>query len=441
MSLFSENPAHFSKSRLKSDLVAHNVALPPAKSRKHVYVELHLKHIQRKNAAEFSSDEEDQVQNAEVSAVESERMPDLSGLTDDDLKAALLRHGVEAGPIVASTRGVYENKLRKLLQSDGQGVVNGAEQGVLYSDSEDEAETLEQDVEESGSKKEDRAQQGSSETGDFVYPQCFLPQSRLYTCASRNGEISPKWNSGNAIKSLERSRPSSQISEGISRAPSVDRRSGLGSGFASGSVMLIGDSTISSQAFSITQMVEEMESSRSHSADLHTERDVNGCNVQQHWSRINGLDVETPKVGNMKNQPLFYTPKESTYESDIEVPVKDTFSLSNTTATPTGIYATRRRPIKGAAGRPVQNAYPDTPASPTTKERREVERRLVPIQIQILVFLLVVCLLYLIYVCVEDDSFSTFATLLDSLDQGADGHEGLALQAEDRDTPALSVRE
>ncbi|XP_040049631.1 LEM domain-containing protein 1 isoform X6 [Gasterosteus aculeatus] len=375
MSLFSENPAHFSKSRLKSDLVAHNVALPPAKSRKHVYVELHLKHIQRKNAAEFSSDEEDQVQNAEVSAVEeSERMPDLSGLTDDDLKAALLRHGVEAGPIVASTRGVYENKLRKLLQSDGQGVVNGAEQGVLYSDSEDEAETLEQDVEESGSKKEDRAQQGSSE-------------------------------------------------------------------FASGSVMLIGDSTISSQAFSITQMVEEMESSRSHSADLHTERDVNGCNVQQHWSRINGLDVETPKVGNMKNQPLFYTPKESTYESDIEVPVKDTFSLSNTTATPTGIYATRRRPIKGAAGRPVQNAYPDTPASPTTKERREVERRLVPIQIQILVFLLVVCLLYLIYVCVEDDSFSTFATLLDSLDQGADGHEGLALQAEDRDTPALSVRE
>nr|XP_040049629.1 LEM domain-containing protein 1 isoform X4 [Gasterosteus aculeatus aculeatus] len=415
MSLFSENPAHFSKSRLKSDLVAHNVALPPAKSRKHVYVELHLKHIQRKNAAEFSSDEEDQVQNAEVSAVEeSERMPDLSGLTDDDLKAALLRHGVEAGPIVASTRGVYENKLRKLLQSDGQGVVNGAEQGVLYSDSEDEAETLEQDVEESGSKKEDRAQQGSSETGDFVYPQCFLPQSRLYTCASRNGEISPKWNSGNAIKSLERSRPSSQISEGISRAPSVDRRSGLGSG---------------------------MESSRSHSADLHTERDVNGCNVQQHWSRINGLDVETPKVGNMKNQPLFYTPKESTYESDIEVPVKDTFSLSNTTATPTGIYATRRRPIKGAAGRPVQNAYPDTPASPTTKERREVERRLVPIQIQILVFLLVVCLLYLIYVCVEDDSFSTFATLLDSLDQGADGHEGLALQAEDRDTPALSVRE
>ncbi|XP_037336533.2 LEM domain-containing protein 1 isoform X8 [Pungitius pungitius] len=327
MSLSSENPAHFSKSRLKSDLVAHNVALPPAKSRKEVYVELHLKHIQRKNAAEFSSDEEDRVENAEE---EDERMPDLSGLTDDDLKAALLRHGVEAGPIVASTRGVYENKLRKLLQSDGQGVLNGAERGVLYSDSEDEEETVEQDVEESSSKKGDRPQQGSS----------------------------------------------------------------------------------------------EMESSRSHSVDLATERDVNGCNVQQqqqqqHWSRFNRLDIQTPKGGNLKNQSMYYTPKESTYESEIKEPVKDTFSLPNTTATPTGIYATCRRPIKGAAGRPVQNTYPVTPASPTTQARQEVERRLVPVQIQILFFLVVVCLMYLVYVCVEDDSFSPFATLLDSA--GSDG--------------------
>ncbi|XP_062422099.1 LEM domain-containing protein 1 isoform X2 [Pungitius pungitius] len=418
MSLSSENPAHFSKSRLKSDLVAHNVALPPAKSRKEVYVELHLKHIQRKNAAEFSSDEEDRVENAEE---EDERMPDLSGLTDDDLKAALLRHGVEAGPIVASTRGVYENKLRKLLQSDGQGVLNGAERGVLYSDSEDEEETVEQDVEESSSKKGDRPQQGSSETRGFVYPQCFLPQSRLYVRASRNGELSPKRNSGNAMNSLERS---SQIPVGISRASPVDQRSGLGSGFASGSVMPNGDSTISSQAFSITQMVEEMESSRSHSVDLATERDVNGCNVQQqqqqqHWSRFNRLDIQTPKGGNLKNQSMYYTPKESTYESEIKEPVKDTFSLPNTTATPTGIYATCRRPIKGAAGRPVQNTYPVTPASPTTQARQEVERRLVPVQIQILFFLVVVCLMYLVYVCVEDDSFSPFATLLDSA--GSDG--------------------
>lgn len=62
-----EDPARLSKSRLKSDLLAHNVPLPPANSRKEVYVELHLKHIDQRNAAEFSSDEEDRGQDEAVS--------------------------------------------------------------------------------------------------------------------------------------------------------------------------------------------------------------------------------------------------------------------------------------------------------------------------------------------------------------------------------------
>ena len=61
MPVFEEDPAHLSKSRLKSDLVAHNVTLPTENSKKDVYVGLHLKHIDPKNAADFSSDEEDQV--------------------------------------------------------------------------------------------------------------------------------------------------------------------------------------------------------------------------------------------------------------------------------------------------------------------------------------------------------------------------------------------
>ena len=49
--------------------------------------------------------------------------------------------------------------------------------------------------------------------------------------ASRNKEPGPAWNSGNALKSSEQSRPRcSQIPVGISRASSVDHRPGLGSG-------------------------------------------------------------------------------------------------------------------------------------------------------------------------------------------------------------------
>lgn len=71
MPVFVEDPAQFSKSRLKSDLIAHNVALPPSKSKKEVYVALHMKHVDQKNAADFSSDEEDQVQDVSVSSATS----------------------------------------------------------------------------------------------------------------------------------------------------------------------------------------------------------------------------------------------------------------------------------------------------------------------------------------------------------------------------------
>lgn len=75
-----EDPARLSKSRLKSDLLAHNVALPPAKSRKEVYVELHLKHIAQRNAVEFSSDEEDRAQDEPVSS------PGVWGVSEPSLR-------------------------------------------------------------------------------------------------------------------------------------------------------------------------------------------------------------------------------------------------------------------------------------------------------------------------------------------------------------------
>ena len=53
--------------------------------------------------------------------------------------------------MLASTRALYENKLRRLLQPDGPGRVNGADKDVLYSDSEEEEEENgEEDEEESG---------------------------------------------------------------------------------------------------------------------------------------------------------------------------------------------------------------------------------------------------------------------------------------------------
>lgn len=65
---FVENPAQFSKQRLKSELISHRVELPPAESEKQVYLEAYMKHVRNKNTADFSSDEEEQVQNGNVSS-------------------------------------------------------------------------------------------------------------------------------------------------------------------------------------------------------------------------------------------------------------------------------------------------------------------------------------------------------------------------------------
>ncbi|XP_036959572.1 LEM domain-containing protein 1 isoform X1 [Acanthopagrus latus] len=452
MPLFKEDPAHLSKSRLKSDLVAHNVALPPAKSRKEVYVELHLKHVDQKNAADFSSDEEDQGEDVAVEEEDAEVL-DPCGLTDDDLKAALLKHGFKAGPIVASTRALYENKLRKLLQPNGHERVNGPEKDVLYSDSE-EGEEEDEEEEEEGSdaateetvEQPVQVRQQRSQNGEFVYPQCFVPSSRLRAHAPRIREPCPKRNSRNVLKSSERSwSRCSQIPAGISKASSVDQRSGLGSGVSQGSQSAVpnGCSSFSSQAFSITQMVEEMESQRSLISNTDTEKELNGSNVQERWTQSNRLDTW---IVDKRNRSMYYTPEASPYKQEIKPPLEPVKDLLNdlfpdTQVTPTGIYATRRKPIKGAAGRPFEYVHPDSPASPTTLERRELERRLVPVHIQIFIFLIVVVLLYVIYACVEENSLSPFMALLDGLNPEPDSEGELLLQAEVQDTPAPSGEE
>lgn len=197
-------------------------------------------------------------------------MVDLGSLTDDQLKAKLLQYGVKAGPIVASTRALYEKKLRRLLYSSAQTSqhrVNGTGDAGLYSDSEEEAE-----------REEDEDKDSESEQ----------------------------------LRSKTVSR--TETSKTASKEPVMD-------------------------------LLSEM--------------------------------------------------------------------FPDTAKTPTGIYATKRRPIKGAAGRPVQFKYPEMPPlSPATLERQEIQQRLVPLWVQIVVFLLVACLLYLIYSSMEEPLSSPFTAVI-----------------------------
>lgn len=446
MPVFVEDPSQLSKARLKSDLIAHNVALPPAKSKKEVYVELHTRHVDQKNGADFSSDEEQDQGEDDEEPKDAEAL-DPSYLTDDDLRSALLQHGVKAGPIVASTRAVYERKLRNLLLPNGHSKSNGksndiencADEAVLYSDSEkdedSDGELEEPDVEEPLTQAEAavQSQQSNKQSEDQVYPRCFLISSRLRVSATKNRQPRPKQNLRNVLKSSQQTQSrGTQIPSGISSASSIDPPSGLATGLQLSleqKSAMADSSLLSSQNFSITEMVEQMESRSSGSPLADASPEFNESTAQGHWSRSNRLVVALPVEQNNTPNLQFYTPEDNVHDwrtkETAQEPVPEIFKdlVADKNITPSGIYATRRRPIKGAAGRPVQYVYPDTPVSPTTSHRLEVEKRLVPLKIQILVFLIVAVLLYVIYVCVEDYAFNPFLNLLDVLNQGLDSDE------------------
>ncbi|XP_050952074.1 LEM domain-containing protein 1 isoform X2 [Labeo rohita] len=337
MPVFVEDPVQLSKERLKSELIAHNVDLPPPESKKHAYVELYLKHV-RTNSTDFSSDEEEDHLDGSAKNEEAAEMVDLGLLTDDQLKAKLLQCGVKAGPIVASTRALYEKKLKRLLDSSAQASqhrVNGTRDAGHYSDSEEEngrEEDEDKDLESEQLRSEMVSRTETSNTASRIENR-FSPQSKQTEIEWRSGQRSEQ---------------------------TVDSR------------------------------------------------------VLRDFMR---LDKDT-----MTGRSLCLTSPSSHQKLTVTEPVTDVLSemFPDNARTPTGIYATKRRPIKGAAGRPVQFKYPEMPLlSPTTLERQEIQQRLVPLWVQIVVFLLVVCVLYLIYLSMEEPLSNPFTALLEGLQEAA----------------------
>ncbi|XP_041114307.1 lamina-associated polypeptide 2, isoforms beta/gamma-like isoform X5 [Polyodon spathula] len=144
MSDFLEDPSVLTKDKLKSELLANSVTLPSGEHRKDVYIQLYLQNLTTRNTAmnraapeAFSSDEEQAAPVASsrnrsgrvgsFSAViasckatkktdkpQSEDL-DVTQLTPEELKDELIKYGFQPGPVLSSTRKLYEKKLQKLL--------------------------------------------------------------------------------------------------------------------------------------------------------------------------------------------------------------------------------------------------------------------------------------------------------------------------------------
>ncbi|XP_043229693.1 lamina-associated polypeptide 2-like isoform X2 [Amphibalanus amphitrite] len=118
--------ASLTKSQLINELINHGVTPPSPSAKKDRLVQLYEKHVapHQEAAGEFSSDDEGPAkqQNGDEGSVSS-LATDVSELNNEELAEHLRSHGVNVGPIVGSTRRLYEKKLSKLL---GETAVDGA---------------------------------------------------------------------------------------------------------------------------------------------------------------------------------------------------------------------------------------------------------------------------------------------------------------------------
>ena len=145
------------KDELRATLTNHGIELPGANAKKEELVALYEEFVQpvEQSKGEFSSDDEEVIISekkrtsrksatpVKASAVNKSQIvieeviaesangvavEDVTKLTDEELRAQLTQLGVAVGPIVDTTRSIYEKKLAKLLgQAAGDSsVVNGS---------------------------------------------------------------------------------------------------------------------------------------------------------------------------------------------------------------------------------------------------------------------------------------------------------------------------
>ncbi|KAM9204497.1 thymopoietin isoform 3-T3 [Mergus octosetaceus] len=136
---FLADPSVLTKEKLKSELIANNVSLPGGEQRKDVYVQLYLQHLTARNPPaaaqpDFSSDEEREptplgprgrgaaaagrkaTKKTDKPRAEEKDDLDITELSNEDLQEQLMKYGINPGPIVATTRKLYEKKLLKLME-------------------------------------------------------------------------------------------------------------------------------------------------------------------------------------------------------------------------------------------------------------------------------------------------------------------------------------
>ncbi|KAM5334396.1 thymopoietin isoform 3-T3 [Glossophaga mutica] len=403
---FLEDPSVLTKEKLKSELVANNVTLPPGEQRKDVYVQLYLQHLTARNRPplaaganskgppDFSSDEEREptpVLGSGASAAGRSRASvgrkatkktdkhrledkddlDVTELTNEDLQDQLMKYGVNPGPIVGTTRKLYEKKLLKLRE---QGTESRSTTPLpTISSSENTRQNGSNDSDRYSDNEEDSKIELKLEKREPLKGRAKTP----VTLKQRRVEH-------NQVDTSEHFRIDGAI---ISESTPIAE-----------TIMASSNETL---------VVNRVTGNFKHAAPILP------------ITEFSDIPRRTPKKP-LTRAEVGEKTEERRIERDI---LKEMFPFE--ASTPTGISASCRRPIKGAAGRPLELSdfrmeesfsskyIPKYVPLADVKSEKTKKGRSIPMWIKILLFVIVVIFMFLVYQAMETNQVNPFSPPVD----------------------------
>ncbi|XP_037740557.1 thymopoietin isoform X17 [Chelonia mydas] len=396
---FLADPWVLTKEKLKSELIANNVSLPGGEQRKDVYVQLYLQHLTARNAPaalaqpDFSSDEEREptplgarsrggaapgrkaTKKTDKPRLEEKDDLDVTELSNEDLQEQLLKYGVTPGPILATTRKIYEKKLQK-LKEQGPALGSSTPLPTVSSSAENTKQNGNNDSDQYSDNEEDPKVEFRLEKREPLKAKTKTPVTLKQRRVVEHNQV-----------------------ETTAQLPVDDAVMSEGTPIAETIVASSNE----------TLVVNRVPGNFKHAAPTLS------------ISEFSDLPRRTPKKPLMTAEVMEKTlAEERRVERDI---LKEMFPYE--VSTPTGISASCRRPIKGAAGRPIElsdfrmeesfsskyipkyvPSADDKPEKPTTKKRS------IPMWIKILLFVVVSVFLFVVYQSMETNQGNPFSKYL-----------------------------
>ncbi|XP_027308247.3 thymopoietin isoform X3 [Anas platyrhynchos] len=439
---FLADPSVLTKEKLKSELIANNVSLPGGEQRKDVYVQLYLQHLTARNPPaaaqpDFSSDEEREptplgprgrgaaaagrkaTKKTDKPRAEEKDDLDITELSNEDLQEQLMKYGINPGPIVATTRKLYEKKLLKLIEQ-GPNLKSSMPLPMISSATENTRQNGSNDSDQYSDNEEDpktelRLEKREPLKGRTKTPvalkQRVVEHNQTY---SQDGVTETTWTSGSS-----KSGPLQAFSRESTR---VSRRTPRKRVEATAQLP-VDDAVISeSTSLADTILTASDETLVGNRVPGNFKRAAPTLSI----SELSDTPRRTPKKPLMTAEVLERThTEEQRVERDI---LKEMFPYE--VSTPTGISASCRRPIKGAASRPIEHTpfrmeesfakyAPRYGTSSDIKSEKPPTKkeRSIPLWIKILLFVLVSVFLFLVYQSMETNQGNPFSKYLNIVSQ------------------------